>query len=482
MRLLFQELAVHGARRHEKTWPLKRMVDPHSLWITETTWALFREWTHYRLHDATATLELLDLPGPSKQLKAAHELLEAIARSYNRTWLGRASVQDDVLPSARPEERRKAAEDHLRSQVEKLVGGKAATSPAGEPKTAPGPSWLDHYNAACVYLTPATKVDPPDALDEATRVKLMQRVSNAELSKEQAEYAVEELRAAMRRLSPGELWGITPWVCSEDPDLVALRDDPAFARFVARQFPGRIGEVKRPARAHLMELALHTTRAARSAASKLKEEWCRRTAAPVPGAGALERVWFEEDRAWSAVSDVAEHHKDWSTRLRLIHEMNQWVMQHQQSPLHWQHPLFDTKAQRILDEWRAQHGAADGDEGGASQDIRRWVNCSDVRLQRVHRTTRAGSELESLLQAEKPLFVDSDQSLSDHRWHQLAAAHAELWRRMVEWLSDDCLAESSQKTAPDEPCGHHLGFERQVRAAKEIAAESGALASAQFPS
>ncbi len=477
LRLLFQTLALQSARRHAKAMRLRRMLDPHTLWITETTWALFREWTHYRLHEAYWSLTYLRhrAQPPFPAVTSAERRLCGVAGALTRKWR-KAPHQSKELPGddwdGFVSTERAAAAAYLRERTRRFVNAQRPSRDGATPNPSGGPAWLDHYNAACVYLTPATipvrAPDTPPTPGQET------------LNDTDAEYVVEELRAAIRKLDPGELFGIAPWVCSEDPDLKPLREHPAFARFAARQFPGRMAEVERPPDAHLMELALYTTRGGRHAARQLAEEWRRRGESPPPRGRALETLWREERLAWESVTAVAEHYKHWRTRLRLAQQMNEWARRRRRSPQQWRYPLFDGDAKDLLDQWLACRNGQDGDSDLDLSEVRRWVACSDARLRCVHSEVASRKPLGRLLEAECKL-ADDGRSLTALQWRRLATAHADLWQCLAAWLSDDCLTEPSHESSPTtRQCTHHQRFQQKVTVAEDVLSRSAPFSSTRL--
>lgn len=480
LRLLFQLLALHSARDHEPFSRLRRVVSPHALWITETSWELIEEWTLYRLSDAYWSILYLlrsgDVPtshtlsSVEKGLRTSAELVVSELGTHPERIAGEGGgLGEDV--SSVVEHQRRGAAARLQKRTQELVGTR--TEEGAEqiaPKASGGGSWLDHYNAACTYMAPVTKPDWPQALPQVP--------GDAKLRPSHVEYAVEELRAAMSKRRPIELVGLAPWVCSEDPDLTAIRADPAFARFAARQFPGRVGEVRRPRDAHLMELALYTTRGGRRAARLIAKAWWQRMQSAPPDASELETLWRQERRAWQSVGAVAERYKHWPTRLHLTQEMDEWARRWEQPAPEWTYPLFDAAAKTTLDDWSKSLACEElkKEPRPMSADktpVRMWVDCSDERLRRVRSAVGRGSALESLLEdEEKRVSADPVRGLTlpVAVWKELASSHAQLWQCLDDWLSDDCLAEPCFGTSTGaKQCSHDSAFHSAVQAAKNAA-------------
>ena len=431
--LFFQLLAVKGRDRRPWLPTTRRVLRPRSLRVTATSRGLIHEWTLYRLRVADGAVEEFLSGSHGSVPDEFSELLRELHRQAGK-----------ALPRATRHRSLAEAEQRLESKTRKrvpTVGGR------GRRWFASTGSWLDHYNAACTYLAPRSEVqwplpqpEPAAPGDTTPWPRTLAR-------------AIRELERAMSMLRPDELAAIAPWVCSEDPDLAPIRDEPAFARFAARQFPSIAGEVTRPPDAHLMELTLYTSRGLAQAAWSIADAWQGRIGAP-PSGRALDTMRRQEATCWNAVADVTAGYTHWETRLRVTREMDQWALGAQVQPFEWRYPVFDAKCDKTLRDWEAAREAAD--LPSANNDprgrVRCWVESSDERLRLIQAAVAdQNCHVRLLIDQEKEALADATYrgaALTDDAWKTLASSHARMWTCLAEWLSEKCLLEHPRAADP----------------------------------
>lgn len=195
---------------------------------------------------------------------------------------------------------------------------------------ATSPSWLEHYNAACVYALPL--------VDD--------RCEN----EDHAGYAYAAVAALERALRRGEdvdfVRAKRYWLQAGDPDLTGLRYYGSFRAFEARVY-GRplpaFGDIAK------YELYLYLRKGLEEAAGSLSTEWLTRIPnmpARIPSAS-FEEWWRQEERAWQIVIRLGRFYRQWQTRWSVHRDVRGWIESFGVEA----HPFPYPNLIRVSDEW-----------------------------------------------------------------------------------------------------------------------------------
>ena len=179
--------------------------------------------------------------------------------------------------------------------------------------------WHEHYNAACLY---AISLDRDHALmpqapeiEETVHRDLVRRAIN------RLERAI-----TLRESAYVDTW--RDWVLSEDPDLRALRTEPAFAAFEAMYFPSRT-LLRRPAQRlrkepHRLVESRYTRDLLDTLARRWHDRWHARASKRLPWDTHAPFDWCgEELELWRLVGEVAADGYDWRIRQGLLERANE---------------------------------------------------------------------------------------------------------------------------------------------------------------
>jgi hypothetical protein len=205
--------------------------------------------------------------------------------------------------------------------------------------SADSTSWLEHYNAACIYAFPL--------IDDSRELE------------EHAEYARAAVAALQRALRCGEdvdfVRAKRYWLQAGDPDLTGLRHYECFRAFEARVY-GRplpaFGDIAR------FELYLYLRQGLEAAARNLSAEWTDRDHENTVACAEFERWWRQEEQAWRLVIRLGRFYRQWQTRWEIGHDLRAWIESAgvEARPAPW------PNLTRTPDEW----DASDTESAGAS--------------------------------------------------------------------------------------------------------------------
>jgi hypothetical protein len=192
------------------------------------------------------------------------------------------------------------------------------------------PSWLEHYNAACIYALPLVE-------DRCENPKHL-------------EYAYEALAALERALRRGEdvdfLKAKGYWLQAGDSDLTGLRHYEAF-----RAFEGRVYSRPLPSFGDIAkyELYLYLRKGLEEAAGSLCSEWLSR----IPNmptkiaSSSFEEWWWQEERAWWLIVRLGRFYRQWQTRWLVHRDLRGWIESFGVEA----HPFPYPNLIRTSDEW-----------------------------------------------------------------------------------------------------------------------------------
>jgi len=225
-------------------------------------------------------------------------------------------------------------------------------------------SWLEHYNAACVYAL--VLVDDEEE-DEAKRP-----------------FAVAAVAALERAQGCGEDTDFVRakqyWLQAGDPDLVGLRKYECFRAFEARVYGRPLPIAPDVAK---YELYLHLRAVLQDAARRLEQEWRKRgrLAGRDISFGEFEDWWGQEEQAWELTVKHGRFYRQWQTRRNSVESLRNWV----ESISGEAHPvpypdLIQTEYAPDLDEENAAQTLLDSEEifnflGHGCGQL--WVNSPD---------------------------------------------------------------------------------------------------------
>ena len=172
--------------------------------------------------------------------------------------------------------------------------------------SADSTSWLEHYNAACVYAFPL--------IDDNRECQA------------HVEYARAAVTALQRALQCGEdvdfVRAKRYWLQAGDPDLTGLRHYECFRAFEARVY-GRplpaFGDIAR------FELYLYLRRGLEAAARNLSAEWADRDHGHTVPDTEFERWWRQEEQAWRLVIRLGRFYRQWQTRWEISRDLRAWI-------------------------------------------------------------------------------------------------------------------------------------------------------------
>jgi hypothetical protein len=169
-------------------------------------------------------------------------------------------------------------------------------------------SWLEHYNAACLFAFALIDDDSEDSAHQ-----------------QYAEAAVQALERALRCGQDVDFVSAKRyWLQAGDPDLAGLRQYECFRAFEARIY-GRplaaFGDIAK------YELYVYLLNGLVRAASRLGTEWFDRLSsypAEVP-ASLFEQWWWQEQRAWNLIDRLGKFYRQWQTRSSILSDLRGWI-------------------------------------------------------------------------------------------------------------------------------------------------------------
>jgi hypothetical protein len=283
----------------------------------------------------------------------------------------------------------------------------------------------DHYNAACTYaigLLPRRARDDPSA-----RARI----------DELAEAAVSELIKAADAGGSSMLASRWDRILSDEPDLDGLRPEPAFRRFETERLPSPRPAPVRPSSIVRLKASRYSVRLACLCAERLEAAWHARAAEE--GATDIHRAlewWRDEQGAWRLARDLALHHRQWQSRLDLIHEMQAFAERNGMPPFRVVHPSY--AEQPIV-----------GDRGTVERAARHETHFSDMRmsvladaLKHLDTGSLAGAEawelhLMALDDAGERLPADTRKRLADNR--------AAVWGAVRQAFSEPAIGDAAAR-------------------------------------
>lgn len=170
-------------------------------------------------------------------------------------------------------------------------------------------SWLEHYNAACVYALPLTL-----------------KAARATPDRDYAHAAVAALQRALRCGEDVDFARAKKyWLQAGDPDLTGLREHECFRAFEARVYgrplPAFVSIAK-------YELYYYLRRGLRRAAERLGSEWIERVSAACMYTTCqdFERWWWQERRAWYQIKRLGLFYRQWQTRYAVSTVLRSWLV------------------------------------------------------------------------------------------------------------------------------------------------------------
>jgi hypothetical protein len=169
-------------------------------------------------------------------------------------------------------------------------------------------SWLEHYNAACIYA--------------------LALVDDNKVLAEHEEYAVRAVAELELALKCGEdvdfVRAKRYWLQAGDPDLVGLRKYECF-----RAFAGRIYGRPLPTAADISkyELYLYLRALIEIGARRLEDEWRKRAtrADQQISYSDQEDWWRQEQQAWELAIRLGRFYRQWQTRRSVVVTLRSWM-------------------------------------------------------------------------------------------------------------------------------------------------------------
>jgi hypothetical protein len=220
------------------------------------------------------------------------------------------AIEDELAALAGEGERRPPPDvDELRKSVDRTLH---------PPMRRSSRTWIDQYNAACVYAGALTgRLTYRQIRNEQATVIFDDEEDSL------AQHAIHRLEEAIRFADITFVADRQNWILSEDPDLDALRSHPLFRAFEARQFVTTGRRPPRPPNVHRYEASRHVQHLIRDSAAAMEARWRQRQ----PGAAhadvaTLQRWMADEVRIWDAMADVALNARHYPARLHLVREVN----------------------------------------------------------------------------------------------------------------------------------------------------------------
>jgi hypothetical protein len=251
--------------------------------------------------------------------KRAFALSEMIIDHRMRGVLNELAVhgeRTDLRPLASAEEVRRSVDRVLRPRF----GGTSR-------------SWIDQYNAACVFASAYRALHWYENLPSDLRSKYRGE-SVAEEEEELALSAVYGIEEAMRFADLRFVADRKNWILSEDPDLDELREHPLFHAFEVRQFTSLTRLPPRASNVHRYEASRYSQSLVAEVAAEMAHRWDGRNARSSRRSRAqVVRNWLEQDTlVWSKLRDFTGDLRHVGTRLALLDAINS-TRPHGQRPL-----------------------------------------------------------------------------------------------------------------------------------------------------
>jgi hypothetical protein len=169
-------------------------------------------------------------------------------------------------------------------------------------------SWLEHYNAACLYAL--TLMNSPEKEGNAYQT-----------------YAVAAVSALQRALGCGEDVDFARakryWLQAGDPDLAGLRNYSCFQAFQSRIYGRPLPAATDIAK---YELYLFLRAILEAGARSIEREWRRRiseTGRQIPS-HEFERWWQQEVQAWELAVRLGRFYRQWQTRRLAVDGLRDW--------------------------------------------------------------------------------------------------------------------------------------------------------------
>jgi hypothetical protein len=282
-------------------------------------------------------------------------------------------------------------------------------------------AFADHYNAACTY---AIGLLPHRGRSEPSIKAVVDEL---------AEAAVGELIRAADAGGSSMLASRWDRILSDEPDLDGLRPEPAFRRFETERLPSSRPAPVRPSSIVRLKASRHSARLAYLCAERLEAAWHARAA----GEGATDihlalEWWRDELGACRLARDLALHHRQWQTRLDVIHEMQAFAERNAMPPFRVVHPRY--AEQPII-----------GDRETVERAARHETHFSDLRMSILaHALTPLdtgslpgadawGQHLVALDDTGECLPADTRKRLADNR--------AAVWGAMRQAFSEPPIAD-----------------------------------------
>ena len=372
----------------------------------------------------------------ANELKLSLPHLELRPRSQPVTRrtvaLGQACIQTryELISSPRPVTRQML--DQLDRQVRRS-GCRVGRWLKWAPPRLRRWQWHEHYNAACLYAIALTNNHDcqSKAVDVAVHRDLVRR-------------AINRLERAITLRESKFLDSWRDWVVSEDPDLRALRTEPAFAAFETMYFPKRV-----PLRAPAQRLReepyrLVESRYTRDLLDTLAQRWHDKWHARAAKGITLDRHallgWCSEElEVWSLVGEVAVDGYDWRIRQRLLERANEILAL--DAPILVRFCRYEDVS-RKLDHAANDGGRADLRQSpdAAARAERKLAEESLVKLAGVLRgtgsaaTQRGRAHFERWSAAMRKYDAHQDTAMPPRWAADLCIQHAAVWQRMSDLM------------------------------------------------
>jgi hypothetical protein len=331
LHVLFQLVAAGEVRGLLRTYrgsgssPASRL--PADTGVTATSLDLLPAWAEVRLRRARHLLEIEALRGQGRsrepaQADADHAPAWPLSPEQVRAlWASAPRVGGRTL-----EERLEASRD-----------------------------FADHYNVACTYAIGLLPHPDRHAADAQPLVEELAQAAVGELTKA-ADAGGSTLASRWDR------------ILSDEPDLDGLRPEPVFRRFETERLPSSRPAPVRPSAIVKLKASRYSVRLAQLCAERLEAAWHARAAEE--GDSDIHRAlewWEDEAGAWRLARDLALHHRQWQTRLDLIHEMQMFAERNDMPPFRVVHPRY-------------AESPIPGDRDSVERAARRETHFSDLRM------------------------------------------------------------------------------------------------------
>ncbi|MTD53912.1 tetratricopeptide repeat protein [Amycolatopsis pithecellobii] len=312
-----------------------------------------------------------------------------------------------------------------------------------------GSTWHEHYNAACAY---AVALLPTDRFDETDQGPDLDRGERENIAK----LAVRELYRAAAGSHTGFIAKVRDFALSEDPDLAALRGQPAFRNFEMVTFALPRPASLRPTRLHVWEQLVYMGSLVHAAAQCLAQIWEGVTPEQHHDVRLARELYATEDEAWKQIQDLAVNRRDWLTRTGTIVKLRKLARKYGFGERVVRYPLYsDEMLFRTYEGFAggdALRGVREGAEGialineVAGAHIRGCENRMDELAELFRDPAPAADACPNRPLRAPNITRPPREERQLGKWFQ-PSSRARLWAALANWFDDGILDEPAAERA-----------------------------------